>query len=404
MVSKSSKKEAPAGARIRVSPVVVGGVLFGVVSFLLGLASYAITDVYRFWGVTTAESQMGGAFWRALGLPVDQLGYYKEFGIPHNPLNPGWNVDFGIILGSLLYSLATRRFQLIVPNKWLAAQAVAGGILIGYGTRLAAGCNIGNFVSGWADGSIWAPVFLVSMLAGLYVGWKFIVERHLIYRAGPSKLVRVGGRARLAAAIATAAAATAMFLASDAFAKARLAAGLAFGAIGAAFGICFYTSYRETVNYSVSVKRGGYEVGMMVPGIVALVLTYAVLSQIAILGLGLPAEFSEGMKYGLWHRLIGGFIFGIGMALAANCVYSPLWRLGTGNLYAGLTILATVLVGTQLLALSWDWWKAVLGALPQPPMFDPYYRWSLYKFGVPGAAAMDLMLIAWLLWWRKAYR
>lgn len=403
MAGKRSKKEAPAGARIRASPVVVGGLLFGVASFLLSLATYTATGAYKFWGVTTAESQMGGAFWRALGLPMDQLGYYKEFGIPHNPLNPAWNVVFGIALGSLLYSLATRRFHIAMPNRWLAAQAAAGGILIGYGTRLAGGCNIGNFVSGWAAGSVWAPVFTASMLAGLYAGWKLVVERRLIYRAGPSKLVRVSDGAQLAASIVVAAAATALFLASDALAKAWLAAGLAFGAIGSATGLCFYTSYRETVNYSVSVKRGGYEVGIMIPGIVALLLTYAVLSQIAILGLGLPADFRGIMKYGLWHQLVGGLIFGVGMALAANCVYGLEWRMGTGALYTGLAFLAMALVGMPLLALSWDWWKAALGALPQPPP-DPYYRWSLYKFGAFGAAAIDLMLIAWLAWWRKSYR
>lgn len=56
-----------------------------------------------------------------------------------------------------------------IPPLSLAA-AVIGGLLLGYGARLAFGCNIGAFFSGVVSGSLHGWVWLIFGLLGTYAG------------------------------------------------------------------------------------------------------------------------------------------------------------------------------------------------------------------------------------------
>jgi len=56
-----------------------------------------------------------------------------------------------------------------IPLPSLLA-AVFGGLLLGYGARLAYGCNIGAFFSGVASTSLHGWVWIVFALAGNYLG------------------------------------------------------------------------------------------------------------------------------------------------------------------------------------------------------------------------------------------
>ena len=58
-----------------------------------------------------------------------------------------------------------------------------GGLLLGYGARLAYGCNIGAYFSGVASGSLHGWLWLVAAFAGSVVGthlrprFDMVVER-----------------------------------------------------------------------------------------------------------------------------------------------------------------------------------------------------------------------------------
>ena len=62
-------------------------------------------------------------------------------------------------------------------------RAVIGGLLLGYGARLASGCNIGAFFSGVASGSLHGWMWFIAAFAGTMVGTRLrpffglIVER-----------------------------------------------------------------------------------------------------------------------------------------------------------------------------------------------------------------------------------
>jgi uncharacterized membrane protein YedE/YeeE len=102
-------------------------------------------------------------------------------------------MDFGIVLGALLASGLAGKFQpgWKVPLPSLVA-AVIGGLLLGYGARLAYGCNIGAYFSGIASSSLHGWLWLAAAFGGSVLGtylrpvFGLSVERNLTrVQAGP---------------------------------------------------------------------------------------------------------------------------------------------------------------------------------------------------------------------------
>lgn len=60
-------------------------------------------------------------------------------------------------------------------KKWIIAASL-GGLLMGYGARIAYGCNIGALYSGIASLSLSGWVFAVAMFFGAVVGSKLLVK------------------------------------------------------------------------------------------------------------------------------------------------------------------------------------------------------------------------------------
>ncbi len=79
-------------------------------------------------------------------------------------------MDFGIMLGALAAAGLAGRFAPLrrIPARHALA-SVLGGLLMGYGARLATGCNIGAFFSGVASGSLHGWVWIACALAGTFV-------------------------------------------------------------------------------------------------------------------------------------------------------------------------------------------------------------------------------------------
>ncbi len=80
-------------------------------------------------------------------------------------------MNFGIVLGAVLAAGLAGGFRpvwRIAPRSLLAA--VIGGLMLGYGARLAFGCNIGAFFSGVASGSVHGWLWLAAGLAGNWLG------------------------------------------------------------------------------------------------------------------------------------------------------------------------------------------------------------------------------------------
>lgn len=83
----------------------------------------------------------------------------------------------GIIIGAFFASLAASQFKIrkIKTYRQVIA-AVLGGLLMGYATRVALGCNIGGFFSAVASFSLHGWVFGVFVMVGAWIGSKLLVK------------------------------------------------------------------------------------------------------------------------------------------------------------------------------------------------------------------------------------
>jgi uncharacterized membrane protein YedE/YeeE len=80
-------------------------------------------------------------------------------------------MNIGIVLGALMAAGLAGRFSpvLRIPARSLLA-AVLGGLAMGYGARIAFGCNIGAFFSGIASTSLHGWLWIIFALGGTWIG------------------------------------------------------------------------------------------------------------------------------------------------------------------------------------------------------------------------------------------
>lgn len=142
---------------------------------LAGLNALVLLTSGRPWGVTGAFALWGSRIAESVGVPVRSWAYWQ--GDRALPLDAPLLADtttllnVGIILGALLAAAVGGTFALHrrLPARTVAA-AVLGGLLMGYGARLAYGCNIGAYFGGIASGSLHGWLWGALALAGTYVG------------------------------------------------------------------------------------------------------------------------------------------------------------------------------------------------------------------------------------------
>ena len=80
-------------------------------------------------------------------------------------------MNFGIVLGALIAASLAGKFAPVWKLPWRSiVAAVIGGLLMGYGARIAFGCNIGAFFSGVASASLSGWLWFVAAFAGSYIG------------------------------------------------------------------------------------------------------------------------------------------------------------------------------------------------------------------------------------------
>lgn len=140
---------------------------------LVGILTLLV--VGRPWGVTFAFAVWGAKVASFLGVDVLSWSYWSGWraNVVTNSLfaHSTSVMNFGIMLGALgAASLASKFSPIWSLSRVEIATAILGGLLMGYGARLAYGCNIGAYlgglVSGSAHGWAWAVMaFIGSCLA-----------------------------------------------------------------------------------------------------------------------------------------------------------------------------------------------------------------------------------------------
>ena len=145
----------------------------------VGLALLNFVTLYlagRPWGITSAFGLWGGMALQAMHVPIDTWSGYSSAAMQQALAAPVLAdvtsvMDFGIMLGALLAAGLACKFKpdWSISGRHLLASTI-GGLLLGYGARLAYGCNIGAFFSGIASGSLHGWMWIVFALIGNWAG------------------------------------------------------------------------------------------------------------------------------------------------------------------------------------------------------------------------------------------
>jgi hypothetical protein len=151
-------------------PLMAGAVALALFNF----ATLALSG--RPWGITSAFALWGAKAASAIGFDVANWPYWAgkaNAAALAAPVSRDVTsvMDIGIVLGAMLAAALAGRYAPIwrVPMRSFIAACV-GGLLLGYGARLAYGCNIGAYFSGIVSGSLHGWLWLVAAFFGNVLG------------------------------------------------------------------------------------------------------------------------------------------------------------------------------------------------------------------------------------------
>lgn len=164
----------PTGRRLLTGswPVLWGALALALLNWLsMVVAGYP-------WSITWAFTLSGAKVARFLGWDPAGVWFWTG-GFTDRALNSPILTDvtsvmnIGIVLGALIAAGLAGRFAptVRIPLRSLTA-ALIGGLLMGYGARIAFGCNIGAFFSGVASTSVHGWLWIATALAGTWIGVK----------------------------------------------------------------------------------------------------------------------------------------------------------------------------------------------------------------------------------------
>lgn len=143
-----------------------GGLLL-VVMFI-----FVVNTTGKDWGVTSAYARWGVALFDNLGFDMATpafASYYDK--VQQGLINDGGTIrNIAIIFGSTIAFLLAGKFSFDYDfNLKDAGYYALGGLLMGFGARMAKGCNIGALYSAISNFSLHGWAFLVALtLGGLF--------------------------------------------------------------------------------------------------------------------------------------------------------------------------------------------------------------------------------------------
>lgn len=161
-------------------PRPTASVLTGPWSLALGALALALVGIAtlivlgRPWGITSGFALWGAKVLQAVGVPVADWPYWQwqQGALQASVLTDATSVmNFGILFGAMAAASLAGKFAPVwkLSGRDLAT-AVIGGLLMGYGARLAYGCNIGAYLGGIISGSLHGWLWLVFGFVGNVIG------------------------------------------------------------------------------------------------------------------------------------------------------------------------------------------------------------------------------------------
>ena len=364
------------------------------------LAAYYFGVTGTFWAVTGEFTRWGGHVLQWFGVDLSTWGYFQLIGMQGTPLT---RIDgvmiIGMFAGCLSAALWANNVKLRLPQHRIrVAQALVGGIIAGFGARLAMGCNLAAFFTGIPQFSLHAWFFAIATAIGSLAGarvsmwpmFRIPVKLQRVSAAQPLTQHEVVTRRRFRLGMLVLAAffvwAISMVLEQPKLGFAALF-GLAFGLIIERAQVCFTSAFRDLWLTGRTQMAKAIIIGMAA-------------SAIGVYGyaqLGLPQKIYWAGP----NAALGGLLFGFGIVLAGGCETGWMYRAVEGQVHFWWVGLGNV-IGSTLLALVWDDLSPLLAT--------NYDKVNLLKlFGPQGGllvthALLALALLLVLGWERYFFR
>ncbi len=150
------------------------GSLMKEMGFTFGISAKGTVFDPGYWYVTTQEAQWVGWVFNKLGANnMDNIFFGLENGIPNPLINPADWMSLALIGGAAVMALLHNEFKWKGTTRELAMWAIIGGTLMGIGSRLGLGCNVGAFFVRVSQGDVSGWLFGLGMIVGAYLGVKF---------------------------------------------------------------------------------------------------------------------------------------------------------------------------------------------------------------------------------------
>lgn len=316
------------------------------------LSTYYFGLTGTFWAVTGEFTRWGGHIMQLFGAHPETWGYFKVIGFEGTPLD---RIDgvmiIGMFAGCFAAALWANNIKLRMPQHRIRIfQAILGGIIAGFGARLAMGCNLAAFFTGIPQFSLHAWYFAVATAAGSYFGAKFTLMP--MFRI-PVKLKKVSAaspltqnhdvakrRFKLGMVIFTLALAWGFYTLLDSPVMGfAILCGIGFGLLIERAQICFTSAFRDLWITGRTHMAKAIIIGMAVSAI----------------GIFSYVQLGATPKI-LWagpNAVIGGLLFGFGIVLAGGCETGWMYRAVEGQVHYWWVGFGNI-IGATILAYYWD--------------------------------------------------
>ncbi|WP_072568917.1 selenium metabolism membrane protein YedE/FdhT [Enterobacter sp. SA187] len=316
------------------------------------LSTYYFGITGTFWAVTGEFTRWGGQLLQLMGVHAEEWGYYKLIHLEGTPLT---RIDgmmiIGMFGGCFAAALWANNVKLRMPrNRIRIAQAIVGGIIAGFGARLAMGCNLAAFFTGIPQFSLHAWFFALATAVGTWFGarvtllpvFRIPVKMQKVSSASPltQKPEQARRRFRLGMLVFVGMIGWALLTAMD---KPKLGLamlfGVGFGLLIERAQICFTSAFRD----------------MWITGRTH--LAKAIVLGMAVSAIGIYSYTQLGVEPKImWagpNAVLGGLLFGFGIVLAGGCETGWMYRAVEGQVHYWWVGVGNV-IGSTLLAYFWD--------------------------------------------------
>ena len=305
-------------------PSLAGGVAVGILSVLCFTWD-------RPWGVVGGLRVWGDWLFYAVGL-YDQAP--ASAWTDTNSL-----ITLGLLWGALAASMLSGQFALRMPPGLEMVKGLVGGTLLGVGAALAGGCNVGGFYSSVSALSLSGFAMMAGLLAGAWVGLKYLYWEMEHLTAGPAPtLPSLGDWSRVKPWLGWI-----LILGGLAFFYLYQTQGYVIQGGVTLFGMAFgFTLVRSRLCFARAFREPFMTGEAKITQVVIISLMISVAGFAILKWGGLRSEISYvAPNFGL-GGLVGGFIFGIGMLVTGGCGSGTAWRAAEGQikLMAALVLFA----------------------------------------------------------------